>query len=191
MKTIFRIFLTLCSLSFCFFIFAYKNPETYDLYIYYVGHILLGDYYEYSALSVMYTIVVLFILYAITKLCIYMTRFLDDEEIEKKGILSISSANDQFLPTYLGYFFIALSVSNFEMYTFIFSIIFIFVHFSQVSYFNPIFLLLGYNFFYINDCRNVNVIIITKKQLKEPEELEFKKLKKVNEYTFFDMEEEG
>lgn len=57
---------------------------------------------------------------------------------------SIEEANNAFLPSYLGYFFVALSVNSVQTMVFVYLIVFIFTYFSQTLYFNPLFLLLGY-----------------------------------------------
>lgn len=50
-------------------------------------------------------------------------------------------ADGEFLPTYLGYFFVALSISDLLSLIFIYLILLVFVYLSQTQYFNPIYYL--------------------------------------------------
>ena len=67
----------------------------------------------------------------------------EKEEYKEKGINSpikeIEQANNAFLPSYLGYFFVALSVPYCDTLIFVFGILFIFTFLSQTLYFNPLF----------------------------------------------------
>ena len=68
-------------------------------------------------------------------LSVYLARFLGSDTISKNSLTSIEPANDGYLPSYLGYFFVALSVQNYQQFIFIFGIIYIFVFFSRTGYF--------------------------------------------------------
>ena len=45
--------------------------------------------------------------------CIWLSRFLGDDIISG-GVLDVECANDAYLPSYLGYFFVALSISDWD-----------------------------------------------------------------------------
>ena len=113
---------------------------------------------------------------------------LGTDTIDAGSISVIEPANDAFLPSYLGYFFVALSIPNIEVFCYVFGIIYIFIFYSRISYFNPIFFLFGFNFYYIINNKNIKVLLITRNQIKEPKSAAFKKLKRINNYTFIDME---
>ena len=117
-----------------------------------------------------------------------LINFLGTDTMEAGSISVIEPANDAFLPSYLGYFFVALSIPNIEVFIYVFGIICIFIFYSRISYFNPIFFLDGFNFYYIVNNKNIKVLLITRKQLKEPKSAAFKNLKRINNYTFMDME---
>lgn len=116
-----------------------------------------------------------------------LKKFLSDDSIEKQP-LDIEQANNSFLPSYLGYFFIALSVSTTETLWFIYFILFIFTFFSQTMYFNPIFLIFGYQFYNMTTADNVKIFLISRKQIKTTKELIFPTLKRINNFTFIDVE---
>jgi hypothetical protein len=96
-------------------------------------------------------------------------------------------ANNNFLPTYLGYFFVSLGVEDTSTLIVVFLIIYIFTFLSQTLYFNPIFLLFGYHFYFIKTSGNVKIFLITKKQLKTPGDDEFENLRRINNYTFIEL----
>lgn len=100
----------------------------------------------------------------------------------------IENANNSYLPSYLGYFFVALSVPNFETLIFISIIIFILSYFSQTIYFNPLFLIFGYNFYYLTTSNGIKLCVISKSSIRKTEGLTFEKLKRINDFTFIEYD---
>lgn len=109
----------------------------------------------------------------------------DDINCEMRNV---EEANNAFLPSYLGYFFIALSVNDNQTMIFVYFIVFIFTYFSQTLYFNPLFLLLGYKFYYITTINNVKLFVISRKEINSTNGLTFPKLRRINNTTFIDEE---
>ena len=107
-------------------------------------------------------------------------------------ILGIELANDAYLPSYLGYFFVALSIPTNDILTllFVFSILFLFVFCSQALYYNPLFLILGYKFYYVTNSKSMKIFIISKRELRICDSFTFNKLKRINNYTFIDREDD-
>lgn len=134
-------------------------------------------------------IIYIIIPFLISKIIIKLSKYLSSDSINKK-IISIEEASNSYLPSYLGYFFVALSIPNLRTFMFVFIILFIFVYFSQTQYFNPIFLFFRYHFYYVTTDDNSKNIIISKRILKTTDNLEFKDLKRINYYTFIDELEE-
>lgn len=123
----------------------------------------------------------------LTYLSILISKFLSKDNIEKDSIISIEQANNAFLPSYLGYFFVALSVPYVETLIFVFAILFIFTFLSQTLYFNPLFLVFGYHFYYLNTTNNVQLFIITRKEFKDPKNIKIEQLRRINNFTFIDI----
>lgn len=175
---IFKLFLTLNSLLLSLMVFLIKEEITINpLHPYLSTLPAVISYLLYFGIVVLLTLI-----------SIRLTDSLDTDTIDKLSISVIEPANDAFLPSYLGYFFVALSAPNIEVFLYVFGIICVFIYHSRISYFNPIFFLVGFNFYYITNNKNTKVLIITRKQLKEPKNVEFKNLKRINNYTFMDME---
>lgn len=199
MAYIFRWFLILNSLSLSFLIFAiHKNItlEWIQLVFYKVCswmiekdifiEFLNNNFYSIlNSLSYIFYIICIILLSIIS---IYFIGFLSNDSIEEDTLINIEPANDAFLPSYLGYFFVALSVPDIEMFFVVFGIIAIFIYYSRISYFNPIFFIFGFKFFYVINSNNVKVLLVTKKELKTTESASFSHLKRITNYTFIDTE---
>lgn len=131
----------------------------------------------------------LFILIPIilTALSFIIANKLPKDQLPNSSVNEIELANNNFLPTYLGYFFVSLGVNDVTTLIVVFVIIYIFTYLSQTLYFNPIFLLFGYHFYFIKTSNNIKIFLITKKQLKIPREMGFQNLRRINNYTFIDL----
>lgn len=122
---------------------------------------------------------------ALTGVSLLITRFLSSDSITGE-IKDVEQANNAFLPSYLGYFFVALSVPYCETLVFIFAILFVFTFLSQTLYFNPLFLFFGYYFYYVTTENNVKLFLISKKQIRSSKGLSFPTLKRINNFTYID-----
>lgn len=123
----------------------------------------------------------------LTAFSFLIAKKLPSDSLNSKSIKEIELANNNFLPTYLGYFFVSLSVNNVNTLIVVFSIIYVFTFLSQTLYFNPIFLLFGYHFYFVKTSNNTKIFIITKKPIRTPGNDGFSKLKRINNYTFIDL----
>lgn len=175
---IFKFCLTLNSLLLSLIVFLIKEG------------IVINSLYPYlSSLPNIISYILYFVVVLIfTWLSMRLINFLGTDTIDAGSISVIEPANDAFLPSYLGYFFVALSIPNIEVFLYVFGIICIFIFYSRISYFNPIFFLFGFNFYYLVNNKNIKVLLITRKQIKEPKSAAFDNLKRINNYTFMDME---
>ncbi|MBE0354513.1 hypothetical protein PPHE_a2181 [Pseudoalteromonas phenolica O-BC30] len=99
---------------------------------------------------------------------------------------SIEHANNSFLPSYLGYFFVALSISNWETLFFVYGVLFIFTFLSQALYFNPLFLLFGFEFYNIKTKNGTAIFLISRNKYKKPNEIDIEKAHRINNYTFIE-----
>lgn len=127
-----------------------------------------------------------------TYLSLLLSNKLSNDSIEAEqgtsAIREMEQANNAYLPSYLGYFFVALSVPHCDTLIFVFIILFLFTFLSQTLYFNPLFLIFGYQFYYLTTINNVKIFLITKGKLKAPNNLSFPKLKRINNFTFINKE---
>lgn len=190
---LYRLFLTFNSTSLIIVIFLVKEQETikwqYKLSFMpdYVSYIL------YFLLPVMFTFISLRLAHflasdSMEKFHKIIKKDCGQEQIVKiSKIVEVEQANNSFLPSYLGYFFVALSVTYFETLIFVFLVLFIFTFFSQTLYFNPLFLLFGYHFYYLKTINRTKIFLITRKTLKDPDNIDLPNLKRINDFTFIDI----
>lgn len=201
MSYIFRFFLIISSLSLSFVIFAINKKmtiESLDQYFYIVcsyliekkitAEFIVNNLYE--LLNIVSYSIYFLVIIVLSAISIFFIRFLSDDSIEENTLSNIEPANDAFLPSYLGYFFVALSVPDIQVFFVVFGIIAIFIFYSRISYFNPIFFLFGFNFYYVTNINNVKVLLITKRQLKKTQDIEFTELKRITNYTFIDTKKD-
>lgn len=121
-----------------------------------------------------------------TYLSLIIANYLGKSNIVKGSITEVEQANNAFLPSYLGYFFVALSVNNCDTLFFVFLILFVFTFLSQTLYFNPLFLFFGYHFYYIKTVNKVKLFVVSRQKINQPDEVEFSKLRRINNFTFID-----
>lgn len=104
------------------------------------------------------------------------------------GFSNVELANDNYMPSYLGYFFVALSINDTCVLLVVFCILLVFLLCSQNLYYNPLFLLYGYKFYYVTTKSGMRVFIISKREIKEADGLKFSNLRRINNFTFIDKE---
>lgn len=175
MKTVYRILLTLNATSLMLLVYLIKEK----CWICYLGSWSI--------------IIYILILLIYTRICIAMRSCLKKASIEK-GIKEISIATDGYVTTFLGYFFVALSIPTNDWVTFgvVFAILNLFIYNSQTIYFNPLLCLYRYNFYEIHTELGTRVYIITQvKNIKGTSGLAFPKLRKINEFTYIDEEKKN
>lgn len=185
MTIIFRLLLTFSSLLLSVFVFFVAKGYSIS---YLFQYKYTNDLTMIPSMLIYFTIVFLMGL-----LTINITKCINSETFGDNSFTSIEIANDSFLPSYLGYFFVSLSAASMgkesiTVFTFVFLIMSIFIFFSRISFFNPVFLLLKYNFFYVTTNNGVKVILITRKSIKNPLKFNSTKVKRINDYTYLDME---
>lgn len=122
----------------------------------------------------------------LTGLSIVLSSYLGRDEFKPGEVSSIEHANNSFLPSYLGYFFVALSVGNWETLAFVYGVLFIFTFMSQALYFNPLFLLFGFEFYNITTKSGASIFLISKHKYKIPSEVDVPVANRINNYTFME-----
>ena len=177
-NALFRLFLTFNSSCLILVVYLIKSGITIPFILPYIFSI--PNYVSY--------IVYILVMLVLTYISLKLSKYLDSDNIEEGAITNVEYANDAFLPSYLGYFFVALDVPNNETLFFVYSIIFFFTFFSQTLYFNPIFLLFKYHFYNLTTQNNIRIFLITKKVFKSPKNVSFPSLKRINNFTFIDSE---
>lgn len=172
MNFILRLFLTFSSVSFFLIVYLVQNKINPFSY-------LLGEYYWITYIAY------LLIPFVLTLISLGICKLLKDRTINK--VQSIETSNNDFLANYLAFFFVALSVNDTITFWVVFGMTIVFTFFSRVSYFNPIFLVYGFNFYYVYTNENVKVMLISRKKLKNPQSFEATSARRINDYTFIEI----
>ncbi|MGI2098396.1 hypothetical protein [Shewanella putrefaciens] len=121
-----------------------------------------------------------------TGFSIWLSKYLGKDEFKAGEVASIEHANNSFLPSYLGYFFVALSIGNWETLWFVYGVLFVFTLLSQALYFNPLFLLFGYEFYNITTRNGTAIFLISRERYKKPDDIQTPVAYRINNYTFIE-----
>ena len=204
MKHILHIVLTAISIALAGLIFLISHEENvwlkWDWVKYLISLLLNIENFKFSekfltesityVAYVIYLIALLFLSFFSIK---FSFKYLDQDVIERKKVKEFEQANDFYLPIYLGYAFVAISLPTLKSFLLFFVLMLIVLARTRFFYFNPIFLVLGYKFYFIKQIDDSKVLVISKKEIKTIDELfedgngdmrSYIALTKVNEYTF-------
>ena len=118
-------------------------------------------------------------------LSLYLFKFFGDDQLTV--CTEFSLADNEFLPVYLGYFFLSVGINEDVTMIFVYAIIFIFTFLSQTQYFNPIYLLFKYHYYHILTPEGTRVFVIARgKVIRNKNHICFKNLKRINDTTFIE-----
>ena len=173
MKYIYQLFLAFNSTWLIVVVFLIKEKYIFNI---------LDNYCIYYSWSIFVLIPII-----LTAFSFLIALKLPRDILHSNSVSEVELANNNFLPTYLGYFFVSLGINDLETLIVVFTIIYLFTCLSQTLYFNPIFLFFGYHFYFIKTSSNVKIFLITRKKLKVPGDEGFENLKRINNYTFIDL----
>lgn len=171
MNTFLRLIMTFSSIS--FFLIIYLVHNKIDLAP------AVAEKFKFSFIIYLLYIFIPFILGFFS---IFISTLLSSSEIRK--VTSIETANNDFLANYLAFFFVALSIDNMTTFWIVLGMTTLFTFFSRVSYFNPVFLIFGFNFYYVHTGENVKIMLISKRKLRNPDEFSSMQVRRINDYTF-------
>ena len=169
MNFIFRIFLTISALS----LFV-------SLFLINIEYILIASFSD----NVNY-IIYMAMPFILSYFSILMIRRLGNANLA--GTQFIEPLNNALLSNYITLLFLFLIIVDWTMFFYCFTLIVLFTFHSRTTYFNPIFLVFGYNFYYVHLANKSKVLLITKQIIKRPENIPTEKeYKRINNYTFID-----
>lgn len=182
MNLAFRLLLAFNATSLLVIVFLVQNSSPLDYLIPALSPYLHGtsnyvSYFIYLLIPVM-----------LTWFSVFLCPRLGRDEFEAGSIVSIEHANNSFLPSYLGYFFVALSIGGWEALFFVYGVLFVFTFLSQALYFNPLFLLFRFEFYNIVTSDGAAVFLISRKRYKLPSSVIIGKAYRINNYTFIEKD---
>lgn len=169
MNVIFKMLLTINATSWMLLIYAVKAEWTFA--------------------SIPYLVVYsggVFLLILLSLLALFLSRLLGKESLERCAEFSL--ADNEFLPIYLGYFFVSLSVPNHYTLVAVYVLVFIFTYLSQAQYFNPIYLLFGYHYYNILTPEGTRIFVIKRgRVIRSSKNIKFSNLRRINDSTFLEI----
>lgn len=116
-----------------------------------------------------------------------MFGLFDLQDIQSCNIKEIESADGVFIPTYLAYIFVGLSVKGLTELLFCYTILVVICFVAQIYLFNPAFYLLGYKFYFVTNSIDKKLLIMTKKKILFNETADFPRLYRINDYTYVEL----
>lgn len=174
LKKINNLFLSLLSISWMILLYILDNMES-----------IFDNSSIKTALLICFAFFIIQIIITSLELKWILPKYQKDNLI---GVREVENMDGEFLPTYLGYFFIALGLDNPYIAITLFIIILIFVSLTRVQYYNPVFLVYKYHFYKVRTEVGVMLFLITKKEIRINEKIDFIDLRRINNYVYFDKE---
>lgn len=168
MNFLFRILLTINATSWVLIVYAIKEQWTFlEQPMWFCG------------------IIYLLIPVILSLISIFLFKFSGDDSLTECQEFSL--ADNEFLPVYLGYFFLSVGINEDLTMIFVYVIIFIFTFLSQTQYFNPIYLLFGYHYYHILTLEGTRIFVIAHgKTIRNKNNIHFEKLKRINDTTYIE-----
>lgn len=151
----------------------------------------LGSEYSLQLNTAIYLLVV----GILSKISLWMIKHRAPDSINN-DVKEISTVNNEYLPIYLGYIFVSLSIPtladnqiDWVSLMVIYLLICLFVTFSKSLCFNPVFIIFGYSYYQVRTSGNIKIFVITKKVIrKNDNHVTFPHLTKITETVYFDKE---
>ena len=117
-------------------------------------------------------------------LSLFLTKFLDKDNLEK--CVEVEQADASFLPTYVGYFLVAFSISNLYQLLVAFVCISIFLYLVRWQYFNITYLFFGYHCYHVTTDTRTQLFLICQQEIRTPDNIRFDNLRRINNTTYIE-----
>lgn len=133
-----------------------------------------------------YVIFSLVIILILNNIFLWVVKALDDESMS--NIDTVEPVNDNFLPTYLGYFFVSVSITSNWVFCYFMILVILFNLFSKVYFFNPSLLISGFKFYHLTSQKGVKILLISKDDIRSNMDVSSSSYKRINDFTFIKVE---
>ena len=174
MNFLIRLFMTFSSVSFFLVVFLTQNKVD-----------MLPFIHRFTGIDWIVYLLYVTVPFVLGGISVSLCKLLAKSEI--KRAISLETSNNNFLANYLAFFFVALSINDTITFWIVLGMTLLFTFFSRVSYFNPVFLMFGFNFFYIYTGENVKILLISRKKLRDPGSFKTVSVCRINDYTFMEV----
>lgn len=109
------------------------------------------------------------------------TKLLDIDELGE--LKEISLADNDYIPVYLGYFFVSLSIADGYTLFFVYTMVLILLTMLDM-YFNPIFIFWGYHYYHVVTSEGTRAFVIIRSNERNPKNISGKNIRRLNNWTF-------
>lgn len=126
---------------------------------------------------------------------VWVAKIICPDDSLRLPVQKVSSANKEYLPVYLSYFFVSLSISGSSQEGLAYGVLLVFVliiwvftSLTTTYYFNPLLLLMGYKFYNVTSNNGIELFILSRKIIRKNEmNITFPKLKKLTETVYLEI----
>ena len=137
-------------------------------------------------------LIIVFMLFGVS---LFLITKMDNDSINNE-IKDIKNVDNEYLPIYLAYFFVALSIptehvlnQDLAIMIFIYTLICVFLISSKTLSFNPIFIIFGYSYYLVKTQNGKNIFVLTRKKIgKNSNNISFPNLRKISEIEYYDKD---
>lgn len=137
-------------------------------------------------------LIIVFMLFGVS---LFLITKMDNDSINNE-IKDIKNVDNEYLPIYLAYFFVALSIptehvlnQDLALMIFIYTLICVFLISSKTLSFNPIFIIFGYSYYLVKTQNGKNIFVLTRKKIgKNSNNISFPNLRKISEIEYYDKD---
>ena len=131
----------------------------------------------------------------LSEIFIVFSKIANPKDSLRLPVQKVSSANKDYLPVYLSYFFVSLSIPGsvhegiaYEVLIVFILIIWIFTSLTTTYYFNPLLLLTGYKFYNVTSNNGIELFVISRRVIRKNEtEITFPMLRKLTEIVYIEI----
>ncbi len=182
MKYINRFLFTLASLSYFWTVFLIVQ----DTDVIKKFHFIIKSNFIKNNSCLLSKLLFLLLPFIMSLLTIFLAHLFNKERIESK-ITSVEEISIDFIPTYIGYFFVALSFSEKNKIVnvvLIFSILFVFTLVGSKHLFNPLFYFFRYKLYKVKTEDGFESVIYSRKDISIGDSLKTFNIHRINNFTY-------
>gem|GEM_PF-4421486 len=143
--------------------------------------------FHYSVSTILLILGSFFICILFGTISLILTSYLG-KEMPIYEVKSIENADTVFLPIYFSFIVLAFSVGTMSQLFIAGFLVFCVLVFARWQFFNPLYLIFGYHCYYVVTNNGVKHIVICKKELKTPKNIQLEHLRRINNTTFIEKE---
>lgn len=123
--------------------------------------------------------------FLLTIVWLYVARLFSVENLS--GCEDVDEAQYDFLANFLGCVFIGVGLDDFYVLLMIYLIITFLTYAAQNKCFNPVLLIFRYKYYNVTTTEGAKAFIITKRKLRNADEVEFNNLRRINDMTYIEI----